>query len=100
MDTSSRYHFIPRSWASAAKAFGKGLAELLAPAPNGLMGDDDATLGQQEFNISIAEAEHVIQPDSMSDDLGGKAIAVMRCGRGLHAVSLVGLQSGRQTQLL
>jgi hypothetical protein len=35
----------------------------------------------------------------MADDLGGKAMAVMRVGRGLHAVSLVGFQSGRQTHI-
>src|ERR1700722_15320888 len=43
---------IPRSWASAAKALGKALAEIPTPAPNGLIGEDDATLRQQEFNIS------------------------------------------------
>ena len=39
-----------------AQAAGKRLAELLAPAPHGLIGDDDAPLGQQQFNISKAEA--------------------------------------------
>ena len=34
----------------------------------------------------------MIQPDGLADDLGGKAMAVMRVGRWLHAVSLVGLQ--------
>jgi hypothetical protein len=34
---------IPRPWPAAVQAFGKGLAEFLAPAPNGLMGDDDAS---------------------------------------------------------
>src|ERR1700722_20079437 len=38
---------IPRSWPTAAQAFGKGLAKFLAPAPDGLKGDNDATLGQQ-----------------------------------------------------
>jgi hypothetical protein len=42
------------SWsrASAAKAFGKALAEFPAPAPNGLIGHENATLSQQEFNVS------------------------------------------------
>jgi hypothetical protein len=35
----------------------------------------------------------------LADDLSWKAMAVMRVGRWLHAVSLVGLQSGRQTRL-
>jgi hypothetical protein len=58
------------------------LAEFLEPAPNGLIGEDDATLGQQELHIPQAQAEHMIQPDSMADDLGGKAMAVARVGRG------------------
>ena len=34
----------------------------------------------------------VIQPDSMVDDLGGKAMAIARVGRGFHPVSLTGMQ--------
>jgi hypothetical protein len=54
-------------------------------------GDDNATFSQQQLNIPQAEAEHVIQPDSVADDFGGKAMAVMWVGRGLHAASLAGL---------
>ena len=43
---------------------------------------------RQQLNIPQAEAEHVIQPDSMADDLGGKAMAVVRVGRRLHAANL------------
>ena len=84
---------------TAAQTVGKGLAEFLAPAPDGLIRDDDAPLSQQEFNISKAQAEHVIQPDSMADDLGGKAMAVVWVGRGLHAASLAGRQPAGQTRL-
>jgi hypothetical protein len=74
--------------------------KLLAPTPHRLIGDNDATLGQQELNISIAEAAHVVQPDRMADDLGGKAVAIVRVGRGLHPVSLAGLQLDCQSRLL
>ena len=63
------------------------------------MRDNDATFSEEQLNIPQAETEHVIQPDGLADDLGGKAMAVMRVGRWLHAVSLVGLQSGRQPPL-
>jgi hypothetical protein len=43
-----------------AQAAGKRLAELLAPAPHGLIGDDDAPLGQKQLDVPQAEAEHVI----------------------------------------
>src|SRR6202035_4122489 len=86
-------------WTTAAQAVGEALAEFLAPAPNGLIGDDDAPLRQQKLNIPQAEAEHVIQPDSMADDLGGKAMAVAWVGRWLHAASLPDLRPVDQTRL-
>ena len=86
-------------WTTAAQAIGKGLAEFLAPAPNGLTGDDDTPLRQQKLTIAKAEAKHVVQPDSMADDFGGKAMAVVRVGRGLHVASLAGLQPAGQSAL-
>jgi hypothetical protein len=41
----------------------------------------------------------VIQPDSVTDDLGRKAMAVARVGRGLHAASLAGLRPNCQIRL-
>jgi hypothetical protein len=90
---------VSRPWSAASQAARECLAELLAPLTNGLIRDNDATFSEQQLNISQAEAEHVIQPDSLADDLGWKAMAVMRVGRWLHAVSLVGLRSARQTRL-
>jgi hypothetical protein len=63
------------------------------------MGDNNATFSQQQFNISKAEAEHVIQPDCVADDLGGKAMTVVRVGRRLHAANLAGLKLDCQTRL-
>jgi hypothetical protein len=40
-----------------------------------------------------------VQSDSMADDLGGNATAVLWVRRWLHAVSVVGFQSGRHTRL-
>jgi hypothetical protein len=85
--------------AAAAQPAGKGLAELLAPAPDRLIGGDNASFSQEQFDIPQAEAEHVIQPNGVADDLGRKAMAVNRVGRWLHAVSLVSLQFGRQIRL-
>ena len=90
---------IPRLWPAAAQTVGEALAELLAPAPHRLIGDDDAPLSQKELNVPQAEAEHVIQPDGMADDLGGKAVAVVRVGRRLHVASLARLGSACQTRL-
>jgi hypothetical protein len=90
---------VPRSWPPPAQAVGKALAEFLAPVPNGLVGNDDTPFGQKEFNIPQAEAEHVMQPNSMTDDLRGKAMAIAWIRRGVHATSVAGLQPKFQTRL-
>jgi hypothetical protein len=81
---------VSRPWSAASQAARECLAELLAPLTNRLMGDNDATFSLQQLNISQAEAEHVIQPDRVADDLGRKAVAVVRIGGGfMPTVSLV-----------
>jgi hypothetical protein len=90
---------VPRSWPAAAQAICECLAKLLAPPTNRLIRDDNATFSQKQLNITQTEAEHVVQPHSMADDLGGKAVAVVRVRRELHAASLAGLQRTCQTQL-
>src|SRR4249920_3768723 len=90
---------VSRPWSAASQAARECLAELLAPLTNGLIRDNDATFSQQQLNIPQAEAEHVIQPDRVADDLGRKAVAVVRIGWGFHADSLAGLQQAGQTRL-
>jgi hypothetical protein len=51
---------VARPWPAAAHTIGKALTEFLAPAPNGLIGDDNATFGQKQLNVPQAAAEHVI----------------------------------------
>ena len=82
---------VPGSWPAAAHAIGETLAEFLAPAPHCLIGDHDAPLSQEQLDVTQAEAEHVIQPYSMADELGRKAMAVMRVGWWLHATTFVRL---------
>ena len=43
---------VPGSWSAAVDAFCEGLAKLLAPPTNRLIGDDDATFSQKQLNIS------------------------------------------------
>ena len=52
--------FIPRPWPATAKTASKGLAKFLAPAPHGLIGDDNAPRGQKQLDIPEAEAEYMI----------------------------------------
>ena len=51
---------VPRPRAAAAQAVGKALAEFPAPAPHSLIGDDNASIGQKQLDITQAKAEHMI----------------------------------------
>jgi hypothetical protein len=79
---------VPWSWPVASQAIGETRAEFLAPAAHRLVGDNNAALSQDQLNIAPAEAEYVIQPHGLADDLGGKPMAVVRVGWRLHAASL------------
>ena len=57
-----------------ARVFG---TKLLAQLSHRLIGDCDATFGKQLFDLTEAEAERVIQPDRMADDVRCKTIAVV-----------------------
>jgi hypothetical protein len=71
---------IPRPRPAAAQPFGKFSAELSAPVPDALVGDQHATFGQDQLDIAQAEAEHVIQPNGVADDPGREAMAMIRTG--------------------
>ena len=84
---------------ASAQTVGEGSTEFLAPAPHRLIGDDNATFSEDQLDISQAEAEHVIQPYSVADDLGGKAMAVVRIWWRFHSASLAGLKADCQSRL-
>ena len=90
---------IPWPRPAAAQAVGETRTEFLAPASHRLVGDDNASLSQEQLNIPQAEAEHVVQPDSVADDLGGEPMAVVGIGWRLHAASLAGLRGCGHTRL-
>jgi len=55
--------------------FGYFRASPKAPMPNAFMGHHDATFRQDQLDITQAEAEDVIQPDRVADDLGRKPVS-------------------------
>src|SRR4051812_28741699 len=46
--------------------------ELLTPLSNRLIGHDDSPLGEKILDISKAQAEAMVSPDRVADDLGRK----------------------------
>jgi hypothetical protein len=52
------------------------------------MGDGDAPLGEDQLEVSEAQAEEVVQRDDVADDLGREAVAGIGGGLGRHPTFL------------
>ena len=59
-------------WSAFAQVGCDPRPEMIDPAPDGLIGDDNAAFGQQIFDVAEAEREAKIKPDRVLDDFGGK----------------------------
>jgi hypothetical protein len=76
-DADERLIHVPRifrPWPAPLEPPGKVAAELCAPEPNALVGHDDAALGEDQFDVTQAQAEHVIQPYCVAYDFRCKAM--------------------------
>ena len=58
--------------------------ELDAPKSDRFVGNRDASLSKQLFDVSKAHAESVVEPDGVADDLRWKSIAVVAWRIGFH----------------
>jgi hypothetical protein len=63
-------------------------SELIAPQANRFVGDDDASLSQQVFDIPVAEVEPIVEPDDMLDDRRGKSVPLVRGHWALHSANV------------
>ncbi len=52
------------------------------------MADGDASLGQEIFNITMAEVETIIEPDGITDDVGWESVTLV-C---IHQGARIGIQ--------
>lgn len=52
-------------------------SKLQTPAANGLVGDFDTALGKQILDIAETQAESVIEPDCVADDLRWKSVTMV-----------------------
>jgi hypothetical protein len=71
---------------------GVGRAELSTPLSDSLVGNDDATLGKQVFDFTQTQAEAVVEPDRVADDLWRLAVAPIRRLVSVHVPSLPAAQ--------
>jgi len=59
-------------------------SELDTPEPDCFITDSNSTLGEEIFDISIAEIEPVVQPDCVTDDIWWESVAFV----GVHRLIL------------
>ena len=62
--------------------------EPLAPLPNRLVGDRHASLREEIFDIAEAEAEPMVEPDRVADDVGRESISVIAGRLAPHRLTL------------
>ena len=90
---------VAGSWPAAAQAIRETPSEFMTPTPHRLVEDEDTTFRQNQLDFSETEAEHVIQPDGVADDLGREAVAGVGGGLGRHFTSMAQpLRSGQRAQ--
>ena len=61
--------------------FAMDSSEFDTPEADRLPADRDAALGEQIFDISVAEIEAIVEPDGIADDIGGEPVSFI----GIHA---------------
>jgi hypothetical protein len=66
---------VPWPWPSLAQLARELGSEPQNPTPDALMRDGDAALGEDQLDVAQAEAEEVVEPYGMPDDLGREAVA-------------------------
>jgi hypothetical protein len=79
---------ITRLRATLAQLGCESRAEAEAPPADALVADHQASLGEKQLNVLRAQAEEVIKPDCMPDDLSREAIPRVSGGIGRHLAIL------------
>jgi hypothetical protein len=65
-----------------------GRTELLTPLPDRLVRHDDSALGKKILDITEAQAEAMISPDRIADDLGRVTITEVTRPSAFHGTSV------------
>ena len=76
--------FVSVARCASADLVGEVPPEFLRPSVNRFVADDDVTHGQKIFDHSEAERKAEIEPDCMSNDFGGKAMAAIEADERLN----------------
>ena len=72
--------FIAGLRATAPQAIGIILPKLATPLTDHCVGHVDAAFKQQLLHVAVAQSEAIVEPDSVTDDLTGKAVVFVTLG--------------------
>ena len=61
------------------QASGEEGSEFDTPEPDGFPADNDASLSQEIFDISMAQVKAVVQPESIGNDIWRESVAFVSC---------------------
>jgi hypothetical protein len=92
--------FVAGPGSAPTKIVPETSAKLQTPPPDTLVGDKDVALRQEQLDISKAQAEYVLGPDRVADQLGRKTMAIRWVCRLLQACILAQDWSTLQTNLM
>jgi hypothetical protein len=92
--------FVAGPGSEPTKIVREARAKLQTPPPDTLVGDKDAALRQEQLDISKAQAEYVVEPDRVADQLGRKTMAITWVWRLLHSSILAQDRAALQTNLM
>jgi len=85
--------------AAPTKIVREARAKFQAPAPDALVGDKHAALGQEQLDVPKAQTEYVVEPNRVADELSREAMTVVRVWRLLHSTILAQARPVRQGRL-
>ena len=71
--------------------------ELDTPEPNGFVGDCDASLSKQIFDITVAEVESEVKPDCIADDLRWELVTFVDIHSGIIHFRELSCQYGQNS---
>jgi len=86
-------HTLP---SAAPPNFRQSLGELAAPAPDRFVGNLHAAFGQHQLDVPQAQAEGMVQPDGVADDLGREAVTMVRVRDAFHPATMPHPNTSRQ----
>jgi hypothetical protein len=87
---------VARLRPAPAELAGELTAEDQTPLTDAFVADRDASLGEDQFDVSETQAEAVIQPDRVANDLGREPVSGVGDGLGRHLTILAPtLRSGQ-----